>query len=267
MLSVAIARMEGLIQMAIPIPPDFDYHKEELDINERITRDVFGLHVENWAKFRYAIAVGNDSSHLKGSLVPDVKDAYRELGKCHHEVVSSLGYCNYAQLEMTFGNTFVFQKAVKDFYFHGGSLLDNLSRLIYIINIRDAASAKTRKGEYVRHAMDRGRLLNDHSSDITAYLPHIDGNLIEEFVSTRNVIAHYWKIPIKDEQWPRDQLRQKAFAWPYDESQYHSYSGWQPIRFIIHEHFQELIKSQDMSFGQLLKDLTRFEANNGVTIA
>ncbi len=253
--------------MAIPIPTDFDYRKEQLDTNELTARDIFGLNVENWAKFRYAIAVGNEASHLQGSPGPDVQDAYRELGKSHHEVVSSLAYCNYAQLDILFGNFFVIQKAIKDFYFHGGALLDNLSRIIYIINVKGAASAKTRKGEYVRRVMDRGILLKDHSSDITAYLSYIDSDLIREFASTRNAIAHYWKIPIVNGQWPRDQLRQKAFAWPYDEPPFHNYSGWQSYIDIIQEHFQELIKSQGESFAQLLNDLTLFEANNGVTIA
>ncbi len=255
--------------MAITIPTDFDYRKEPIpDINELTARDFFRLEIENWAKFRYSIAVGNESSHLTGpSISDDVKDAYRELGKCHHEVVSSLAYCNYSLLEMQFGNLFVTQKAIKDFYFHGGALLDNLSRIIYIINVKGAASAKTGKGVYVRHLRDRGNLLDKHSSDITSYLPHINSNLIEEFAFTRHAIAHYWKIPILNGQWPRDQLRQKAFAWPYDEAQFNKYSGWQPIDLIIQEHFQELIRSQDMSFGQLLKDLTKFEANNGVTIA
>jgi len=141
---LAIAWLKGQTQMAVAIPPGFDYRKEQLDSNKLTARDIFGLNVENWAKFRYAIAVGNEASHLQGSPGPDVQGAYRELGKCHHEVVSSLAYCNYSQHDMVFGSFFVIQKAIKDFYFHGGALLDNLSRIIYIINVKDAASAKTR---------------------------------------------------------------------------------------------------------------------------
>lgn len=258
--------------MAIPIPPDFAFRKEHIDPVEQVVRDVFQLNVENWAKFRYAIAVGNDSSHLKGSQISDdVKDAYRELGKCHHEIVSSLGYCNYAQLEMTFGNLFVFQKSVKDFYFHAGAMLDNLARLIYIVNVRDAAFASKTKNngtrEYTRHLMDRGKLLTNTSPEVAPYIPHIDSSLVKELVQTRNFIAHYWKIPIVYGQWPKDQLRLKAFAWPYDESEFHNYSGWKPIHEIIQEHFDELKRVQDAVFGLLLNDLSRFEANNGVTIS
>jgi hypothetical protein len=194
--------------MEIPIPPDFDYHKEHLDINEQMVRDAFQLSVDNWARFRYAINVGNNSANLQGaSISDDVKGAYRELGKCHHEVVSSLGYCRFSLMPIPFGNLFVIQKAIKDFYFHGGALLDNLSRIIYIINVPDAASANTKKngtGDYRRHAMDRGRLIDDHSAYIKACIPHIDSNLIDEFSSTRNAIAQYWKIPFDENmRWPR----------------------------------------------------------------
>jgi hypothetical protein len=260
--------------MTIPTPPDFDYREvEHLDIGEVMARDVFGLNVENWAKFRHSIAIGNDASHLKGGSVPDdVKDAYRELGKCHHEVVSSLAYCRLSLSPLPFGNLFVIQKSIKDFYFHGGALLDNLSRIIYIVNIADAASKKTGSGGYVRHAMDKGKLLDPKSkytSAITSYIPHLTSPLIEEFWSTRNAVAHYWMIPFKGEsmEWPRDGLKDKALAWHYDESKYHTYSDWQPSSKIINDHFQELIRAQDAVFGLLVIDIPKFEANNGVTIA
>jgi hypothetical protein len=255
--------------MPIPIPPDFDYRKEVLDVTELTARDAFQLKIENWAKFRYAIAVGNESSHLCGGISADIKEAYRELGKCHHEVVCSLAYCKLAQFDMMLGNLFVLQKAIKDFYFHGGALLDNLSRIIYIISIPDAASANTKKdktGDLIRRVIGRGRLLRDYRSDIGPYLPHINSSLIDEFVSVRNTFAHYWKIPFVDLNWPRDQLRDKAFAWPYDEPAYDSYSGWQPIGEIVQDHFQELERAQDAIFGLLLNDIAKFEVNNGVTI-
>ncbi len=231
--------------MPRPIPSDFDYRKEHLDINEQVVRDAFGLNVDNWARFRYAINVGNNSSNLQGpSISDDIKAAYRELGKCHHEVVSSLGYCRYSLLPIPFGNLFVIQKAIKDFYFHGGALLDNLSRIIYIINIPTAASEKTKRGEFIRHAMDRGILLRDHSAQIGPFIAHIKSSLIDEFSSTRNIIAHYWMIPFRGDQmeWPRDQLKDKALAWHYDESKYHAYSGWQSCSAIIEDHFRELIR-------------------------
>jgi hypothetical protein len=254
--------------MAIQIPPDFDFLKQEhLDINELFARDCFRINVDNWATFRYAIAVGNESSHLKGDSIPDdVKGAYRELGKCHNAVVSSLAYCKLSLVPVPFGNPFVFLKAIKDFYFHGGALLDNLCRIIYTINVPSAASAKNKNGEYLRHWIARGQLVREHSADIGPYIPHIKNSLIDEFSSTRNTIAHYWMIPIKDGQWPRNQLKNKTFAWHYDESEYHTYSGWQSVEEIIQDHLQALIQAQDAIFGLLVTDIAKFEANNQVTI-
>jgi hypothetical protein len=148
-----------------------------------------------------------------------------------------------------------------------GALLDNLSRLIYIVNVADAASAKTKKG-YVRHQMDRGHLIRDHATAVPNYIPHLTGPLIEEFVSTRNAIAHYWKIPFRgpDLQWPRTQLKDRAFAWHYDEAEYQNYSGWQPLAEIINEHLKELEKAQIEIFGLLVTDIAEFEKNNGVRI-
>jgi len=89
---------------------------------------------------------------------------------------------------------------------------------------------------------------------------------IKELPAFRNAIAHYWKLPIKDGQWPRDQLTARTFAWYHDESQYHGYTGWQAIPLIVQEHFEELEACQDMCFGLLLNDVTKFETNNLVTI-
>jgi hypothetical protein len=68
-------------------------------------------------------------------------------------------------------------------------------------------------------------------------------------------------------EWPRDHLKDKALAWHYDESKYHSYSGWQSCVAIIEDHFQELTRAQGAIFGLLLNDIAKFELNNGVTIA
>ena len=256
--------------MAIPIPQDFDYRKEQIDANERIVRDVFHLHVENWARFRYAIGVGSDPAHLQGSSISDaLKDAYGELGKCHYEVVLSLGYCNLSLLELNFGNSFVLRKAIKDFYFHGGVLLDNLSRLVYIVNHPDAVTANTKKdgtGDYVRRAIDRTMLVKKHATHIGMYIPHIDSPMLDEFSMTRNAMAHYWAIPFDNGKWPRDQLRDKALAWPYHEPKYTTYTGWTPVEVILADHSRELTKAQDAVFGLLVDAIAKFEANNLVTI-
>ncbi len=259
--------------MAISIPPDFDHKKELIDPNEIVVRDVFGSNVENWAKFRYIIAVGTKTEHLQGTSISDnLKDSYRELGKCHYEVVCSLGYCNFALLGMHFGNHFVIDKSIKDFYFHGGAMLDNLSRLVYIVNVPDAASAREGKNsrQLLRRMIDRGKLVNPQRKDVAphvrSYMPYLNSQLIDEFSQVRNAFAHYWRIPIDNGRWPRNQLGDKAFAWPYDDDRYQQYSGWKPVEVIVGEHMQELERVQDGVFALLVNDVARFENNNNVTI-
>jgi hypothetical protein len=263
--------------MAIAIPPSFDYLKEQLDVNESIARDVFHLDIASWAKFRSTIAVGNHVSHLRGiSIIDEARDAYRVLGKCHYEVVCSLAFCAKSTWDMHFGQSFIWDtnagyifmmsKTIKDFYFHAGALLDNLARLVYITNVKDAASAM--KGQVRRmRLMDRTDLVKNFASDIAAYLPYIDNNAIKELVNVRNAMTHYWKIPFQNGCWPRSQLSsEKAYAWPYDEFEYKDYSDWQPIPIIIREHFSELLKTQHEAFNLLVTDVNKFETNNGVTI-
>jgi hypothetical protein len=256
--------------MAVPISASFDYLKEQIDINEHAARDIFRFNVDNWARFRWTIAVGNESSHLSGTSIPEeVKGAYRELGKCHHEAISLLAYCGLSLQPLLFGNPFVIQKTIKDFYFHGGSMLDNLSRVIYIVNVPDAASARTKAngtGDYKRHAMTRGRLLENHKAHIGPYIQYLDSPLIQEFSAVRNTIAHFWMIPIRNGEWPRPHLKDKGLAWHYDEAEYHKYTGWQPVEMIIHEHLKELERVQNEIFGLLVTDIATFETNNKVQI-
>jgi len=92
--------------------------------------------------------------------------------------------------------------------------------------------------------------------------------LIQELVNIRNSMAHYWRIPNKDNtMWPRSELKNnKAFAWPYDEADFQKYTDWQPIGQIIKEHFTELEYVQNEIFGLLIRDISKFEKNISTTI-
>ena len=95
-------------KMSIAIPEGFDYLKESLNNNEVLIRDVFRLKVENWVKFRHAIGVGTETFHLKGPNVSnEAKDAYLSLGKCHYEVICSLGYTYKAFHDAHIENPFI----------------------------------------------------------------------------------------------------------------------------------------------------------------
>ncbi len=217
--------------MAVAIPADFDYLKEALNHDEVVIRDVFRLKVENWAKFRHAIGVGTETCRLSGTNVShEAKDAYLSLGKCHSEAVCSLGYALKAFHDAYLENPFIGRKAIKDFYFHGGTLLDVLSRIVFVINVPSSHSSKDKKGRYHKHLIDRGTLLSGHGKHLADYRQFLNSSLIQEFVNVRNSMTHYWRIPSKDDMWPRGELKStKAFAWPYDEPAFHDYTDWQPI--------------------------------------
>lgn len=256
--------------MGIAIPPNFDYRKELLNYNELVIRDVFRLKVENWTKFRFSIHVGTETTNLTGENVSEEsKDAYLCLGKCHYEVVCSLGYAYKAFQDAHIENPFICEKAIKEFYFHGGALLDILSRIVFIMNIPDSHLTKNKRGMYDKHLIDRGTLINNkHKTHIADYLPFFESGLILELINVRNSMAHYWRIPnMNGTMWPRSELKKtKAFAWPYDELDFNNYTDWQSITQIIKEHFAELESVQNDIFGLLIRDIPKFEKIAGVTI-
>jgi hypothetical protein len=100
-----------------------------------------------------------------------------------------------------------------------------------------------------------------------SYVSLFKSSLIEELVNVRNAMTHYWKIPLKDGKWPRRELKStKAFAWPYDEAQFHKYEDWQPVPDIIKDHWQEIERVQNEVFGLLVKDIPKFEQSISATI-
>ena len=132
--------------------------------------------------------MGTDSNRLIGpEISSDAKDAYLTLGKCHYEVVCSLEYTAKALYDIHTENPFVSGKAIKDFYFHSGALLDILSRIIFVINVPNCHSDKDKKGQYRRNLMDRGKLLQDYETYVSDYLPFLASSVIQELVSIRNL--------------------------------------------------------------------------------
>jgi hypothetical protein len=256
--------------MGVAIPPDFDYRKELLNYNELIIRDVFRLRVENWTKFRFSIQVGTETTRLRGQNVSEEsKDAYLSLGKCHYEVICSLGYAYKSFQDTHIENPFICEKAIKEFYFHAGALLDILSRIVFIMNIPESHLARNKKGIYERHLIDRGTLIsNKHKIHIDDYLPFLESSLILELINIRNSMAHYWRIPnMNGTMWPRNELKNtKAFAWPYCETDFKKYSDWQSIAHIMKDHFTELEHVQNEIFGLLIRDIPKFEKIIGAII-
>lgn len=257
--------------MVSAVSSTFDYKKELLDHYETYVRDILLLNVEEWAKFRWVISCGVDPANISGTNAGyrNIIESYIELWKCNYEIICSLGYCKVSLNKyVNCPDSFDGQKAIKDFYFHTGAVLDNLSRIIFIVTIKDAASKITKKGTLIRHRIDRGELLSDYKTQIPSnYYSHLTSVTIEEIVNIRNIITHYWKIPQSTRRWPRSELRsRKTLAWPYSEPDYANYSCWTPIEKILEEHLNSLIDLQNNIYRLLVSDITTFEKNNDITI-
>jgi hypothetical protein len=261
--------------MAIPIPSDFDFRTIPLDENETLIRDALGLNIDHWARFRHAIGVGLDAANLRGKygvpVTENIKSAYRELGKSHYEVVTSLGYIALSLALARNGqeNLLMFQKSCKDFYFHAGCLLDNLARLIYILNDPNSANKiDTRYRDFKRHVIGWGQLKGYPGHNRAMRSEKLRG-----IKNIRNCLTHSWKIPFKLDQrdrmyWPLAVRSAKSFLWPYDESEFkHRYRKWVPIVPMMESDLGFLERFQDERFKRLIKDISRFERSNKVEIA
>jgi len=263
--------------MALKIPVNFDVRAQALDDNEKLIRDSLQLEIENWARFRYTINIGNDASNLHSEtfVAEEVKEAYRELAKSHYEVVTSLGRAKLS-LEMVFWypaiHLLLFTKSVKDFYFHVGCLLDNLARLIYIINDSNSATATQRRAGslvLVRHWVDWGSL-----SDYPRYTRMKRSRKLREIINIRNDLTHSWSCPITIDRssgipyWPLAARTKRHHLWPYDEyeTMRRQYRRWLPVLPMMKSDFDFVEAFQNTVLGKLVRDVRKFERNYGVEI-
>ena len=274
--------------MAIKIPEDFDARKQNLDGCEADIRDTLGLHITNWCKFRHAIRVGTDSSALlpiSGSVRDEVRDAYLALGKSHYEVVTSLGCAKLCTVGAQVPHTMLmFRQASKSFYFHVGCLIDNLARLIFIINDPRAESHTYkngyRRGLFMRDWIDWGELRKETKSQNG---PHYEGYArfhrsrhLRAIINIRNGFAHAWSPPVRVHRetgvhyWPVAMRTERNFHWPHDKYEHkkmnRSYRKYVPIWQMIGEDFKFVESFQDQVFARLVHDITKFETRNAVRI-
>ena len=263
--------------MAITIPDSFDFRAEQLDTNETFIRDSLELNVENWVGFRYTIHVGNDASCLrskKGQIDSEVKQAYIELAKSHYEVVTSLGCAKLSlgAVEKVLGiHHLVFKKSVKDFYFHAGCLLDNLARLIYIVNDPNSAreTLQWNKQRLMRHWVDWGSL-----RDYPGYARLKRCVCLREIVNIRNNITHSWANPFGFDPdtgipyWPLAARKKRDLYWPYEEGKMMRVRYRRCIELIpmMRDDLAFLEKLQNQVFGKLVLDIRKFEFNYDLTI-
>ncbi|HRK80743.1 MAG TPA: hypothetical protein PLZ12_04820 [Saprospiraceae bacterium] len=268
--------------MARIIPPDFDIFKEDLDSNERHIRDDLQINIVNWAKFRYSIHAGNDSSVLVSPLpIPDnVRKAFVELAKSHYEAVNSIGYAKINLIDINMLNKGrpdylmrVF-KGMKEFYVHIGSLFDNLARLIFILNTPDSANKKKNKNsnEFLRHWIDWNQLKGE--SNLQEYSGFFQDKVLKEILNIRNNYTHNWRPPFgfdkisKIVQLPLEMRSDRNYVWGYEEKSEMEkrYKQWKPLEEFLMDDFAFAEKCQEQIFQQLILDIADFEFNNKVVI-
>lgn len=265
--------------MPRPIPHGFNAHTATLDANEQYIRDVLRLQILNWARFRHTIHIGNDPNNLHSNvpISQEVKETYIEFAKSHYEVITALGCVNLSMRSTPRSlrlplQLLMFKKSVRDFYFHVGRLLDNLARLIYIIN--DPQSATEMKRIYggthipMRHWIDWGSL-----RDYTGYVRLKKSRHLREIINMRNVLTHSWTIPVRLDRgmvpyWPLALRRKRDPLWPYAELavMLRLYRTWDAVPRMMRSDFEFIEDFQNEVFGKLVRDVRKFERNTGVEI-
>lgn len=271
--------------MALKIPKNFDYKLIDIDPLEKKVRDELGINIESWAKFRHAISLGIKSSCLvsNATLSEEVKTCYLELGKSHYEAVTMLGATKIsADNAKHFSKTdkLLFRKSFKEFYMHAGSVLDNLARLIYIVNIRNAPTALDRWSNFKRHTIGFGGLnsvLTQNSSSLKGYSKFIKSKTVNEIKTLRNNFTHSWPptffIEAKsgDTFWPTAmRKKEQYYLWPHDHEEAKKvkkqYRKKVSAIDMINEDWLQIEKWQNYIFGRLTKDIVKFEQNHNLRI-
>lgn len=265
--------------MAIPIPNNFDYKLISLDPIEAEIRDSLNINIENWAKFRHTIAAGTNSSALKPkpniNLSEEIKKTYLELGKSHYEVVTMLGAMNLSLNKyLTNNNLLICKMSLKEFYLHTGAVLDNLARLIYIINIKNAPTDKY-KGKLKRHNITYASLKYLDKKELRGYQRIINNKQINEIRNIRNNFAHSWPPVIRINyynqlEWPL-KIRENSeyYLWPHDPDESKKISKYKKyilISQMISDDFRHIVEIQNLVFKRLCVDIKKFEKNNNLII-
>jgi hypothetical protein len=249
-----------------------------LDSNETRIRDNYKLKIHHWAIFRASIGVGNDAGVLQGAVTADVRYCYRELAKSHYEAVTSLGCCfealNEAKINEKYGAMIPFRKPLKDFYSHIGIMLDHLSRLAYIINVKDAPTLDKKVGLRMRHWMDFGKVAQQNLPGYDHLFQDAD---IKEIRNVRNGLIHGWTplfvyVDSKREiyHWVKAVRNKDYVFWPYDPEEMQAMQAQlqDTIRItdMIDNDFKIVESFMDRFFEQLGRDIPTFEANHAITI-
>lgn len=264
----------------------FDYKKEPLDPLETAVRDELGVNIEGWVKFRRSINCGSSvKSEIlafdPGQQSVNKQDAFLDLGKSNYEVVCCLGFAKQAFDDIRtlrverYTELLRFMRLSKEFYFHAGSVLDNLARLIYIINDKDSHSAPVSKKNTTlrRRYISWGDIEKDIAAKHPDYVRFVNDKDMQEFRYIRHFLTHVWAPPKRLEkgelQWPEEIRSARVYAWPHDPLDDPDYKALTFVSIIkmLESDWVALERFQNQLFDQISSDVTsKFEPNYGCKI-
>jgi hypothetical protein len=162
-------------------------------------------------------------------------------------------------------------------------VLDNLARIIYIVNDPAAASATytkgARKDSLIRDWIDWGELCR-HMAKVPAHFKRYSrpakSKTLKGIINLRNGFAHGWAPPFRAAlgipvvEWPIAVRTARNFYWPHDEHEVsrmkRKYRGYMPTLGMMSQDLDFMEGFQNQIFGKLTRDIRRFEKHNRVVI-
>lgn len=264
----------------------FNAKSEILDPIETEVRDNLGVNLHHWILFRRAINCGTSAEPPVLTFNPgfdtvERRDAFLDLGKSNYEVACCLGFARQTLIEIqrlqvtTAIEQLRFFRVSKEFYFHAGSVLDNLARLIFIINDPNSHSSLAPRSTttFRRRWVAWGDFERDIRAQHTDYLRFVNDSGMQEFRNIRHFLTHVW-APVKQIrggiiEWPEEITTSRVFAWPHDPRDQAEMAAlnFVPVIPMIERHWNELERFQNAVYQQLTLDVTaKFEPNFGCKI-
>lgn len=271
--------------MAVKIPDPFDYKLVWLDPLETQVRDDLNINIENWVKFRLSVGIATNSEALKSQLPisSEVKSSYLEIGKSHYESVTMLGAAKMSLnilLDVIYKDPLLMKKSFKEFYMHAGSVLDNLARLIFIINIPISITLLDNYGKLKRHSIGYGGLesiYKKYTIDLKGYRNIVHSKIINEIKIIRNNFTHGWPpaiLPCKDNIeycWPTAmRKKEQYYLWPHDPNEIkrikREFRSKVPLTKMVNDDWIALEEFQNIVFNKLTQDIRKFERSHSIRI-
>lgn len=260
------------------VPRSYNFALEVLDPVEHHARNALTLNLRPWQRFRYAINSGTDTTKMRWSHGAhpnaDVQAAYLDLGKSTHEVISSLAFLRMSLDEALTATAIDFERRVKEFYFHGECLLDNMAKVIFIVAhpsspTKDRGKTKIR----LRHWMGwRGLVPEESNLASRSYRFWLTSPRIDQIITIRNSLAHSWQPPFRVNTgthqvfWPQGIRTRRDFPWPHDPTEIprlnRMFRKWVPVVDMMRDDLQFLERMQSSVFHSLKTDFVGFETRN-----